>query len=84
MELDKSGKSTLVQNLREQIGSNSDAASYVSFDRPTHMAAASSAPESILSAYKNTLIIDEVQLVPELFRALKVVVDELRLQEFHL
>lgn len=77
----QSGKSTLVQNLREQIGSNNDPAAYVSFDRPTQMAAASSAPESFLSAYKDTLIIDEVQLVPELFRALKVVVDELRLED---
>ncbi|MVT39875.1 AAA family ATPase [Chitinophaga oryziterrae] len=77
----QSGKSTLVQNLREQIGRNNDPAAYVSFDRPTQMAAASSAPESFLSAYKDTLIIDEVQLVPELFRALKVVVDELRLQD---
>jgi predicted AAA+ superfamily ATPase len=77
----QSGKSTLVQNLRDQIGSNNDTAAYVSFDRPTQMAAASSAPESFLSSYKNTLIIDEVQLVPELFRALKVVVDELRLQD---
>ncbi|SFE34733.1 hypothetical protein SAMN05518672_105354 [Chitinophaga sp. CF118] len=76
----QSGKSTLVQNLREQIGSNNPAA-YVSFDRPTQMAAAASAPESFLSAYKDTLIIDEVQLVPELFRALKVVVDELRLHD---
>jgi predicted AAA+ superfamily ATPase len=77
----QSGKSTLVQNLREQIGNNDDPAAYISFDRPTQMAAASSAPESFLSAYKDTLIIDEVQLVPELFRALKVVVDELRLQD---
>jgi len=77
----QSGKSTLVQNLREQIGSTNDPAAYVSFDRPTQMAAASSAPESFLSSYSDTLIIDEVQLVPELFRALKVVVDELRLQD---
>lgn len=76
----QSGKSTLVQHLREQIGSKELPAAYVSFDRPTQMAAASSAPESFLSAYQQTLIIDEVQLVPELFRALKVVVDELRLQ----
>lgn len=76
----QSGKSTLVQDLREQIGHENNPAAYVSFDRPTQMAAASSAPESFLSSYKNTLIIDEVQLVPELFRALKVVVDDLRLR----
>ncbi|GEP90673.1 hypothetical protein CTE07_23180 [Chitinophaga terrae (ex Kim and Jung 2007)] len=77
----QSGKSTLVQNLREQIGHKNSPAAYVSFDRPTQMAAASSSPESFLSSYKDTLIIDEVQLVPELFRALKVVVDDLRLQD---
>lgn len=77
----QSGKSTLVQNLRAEIGSADHPASYVSFDRPTQMAAASSAPESFLSAYKDALIIDEVQMVPELFRALKVVVDELRLKD---
>lgn len=77
----QSGKSTLVQNLRNEIGSTDDPAAYVSFDRPTQMAAAASAPEGFLSAYKETLIIDEVQLVPELFRALKVVVDELRLSD---
>jgi predicted AAA+ superfamily ATPase len=77
----QSGKSTLVQNLRDTIGGNSSPAAYVSFDRPTQMAAAASAPESFLSSYGDTLIIDEVQMVPELFRALKVVVDELRLKD---
>lgn len=77
----QSGKSTLVQNLRNEIGDKESPAAYVSFDRPTQMAAAASAPESFLSAYKETLIIDEVQMVPELFRALKIVVDELRLTD---
>ena len=77
----QSGKSTLVQNLQENIGSEDAPAVYISFDRPTQMAAAASAPESFLSSYNKTLIIDEVQLVPELFRALKVVVDELRLKD---
>ncbi len=45
------------------------------------MAAASAAPEAFLTGYNLPLIIDEVQLVPELFRALKVVVDELRTTE---
>ena len=75
----QSGKSTLVQNLRDTIGNEKNPAAYVSFDRPTQMAAAASAPENFLSSYKDVLIIDEVQMVPELFRALKVVVDESRL-----
>lgn len=76
----QAGKSTLVQGLSEEIGKGGPA-EYVTFDRPTQMAAAAAAPESFLTAYQNGLIIDEVQLVPELFRALKVVVDELRLKE---
>jgi len=43
------------------------------------MASASTAPEAFLSSFDNSVIIDEVQMVPGIFRALKVVVDELRL-----
>jgi len=77
----QTGKSTLVQSISEQIGRNDLPATYVTFDRPTVMAAATAAPEAFLSAYKNPLIIDEVQMVPEIFRALKVVVDEQRLTD---
>jgi uncharacterized protein len=76
----QSGKSTLVQDIQDDIGTDGPAA-YVTFDRPTQMAAAASAPENFLTAYDTSLIIDEVQMVPELFRALKVVVDELRLKD---
>lgn len=75
----QTGKSTLVQEIAVQIGRNSEPAVYVTLDRPTVMAAATSAPEAFLSAYKNTLIIDEVQMAPELFGALKIMVDEHRL-----
>jgi len=77
----QTGKSTLVQQLREIIGAKDRPAAYISFDRPTQMAAATSAPERFLSSYHETLIIDEVQMVPELFQALKVVVDEMRLKD---
>ncbi len=75
----QTGKSTLVHELAQEIGSKKEPTSYVSFDRPTMMAAATAAPESFLSGYTKPLIIDEVQLVPEIFRALKIVVDEDRL-----
>jgi predicted AAA+ superfamily ATPase len=55
----QSGKSTLVQSIASKIEYLGKPATYHTFDRPTEMAAASSAPE--------------------LFRPLKVVVDELRL-----
>jgi len=76
----QTGKSTLVNEISEQIGRNNEPASYVTFDKPTVMAAATSAPEAFLSAYIKPLIIDEVQIVPEIFRVLKVVVDEERLK----
>lgn len=77
----QTGKSTLVQEIAPQIGKFGHPAQYVTFDRPTYMAAASAAPEAFLTGYDLPLIIDEVQMVPELFRTLKVVVDELRTVE---
>ena len=76
----QAGKSTLVQNIASEIGNNKNPVNYISFDRPTQMAAAAAAPENFLSSYEGMMIIDEVQMVPELFRALKTVVDELRLK----
>lgn len=67
----QAGKSTLAQNL----GESGYEADYVTFDNATQMAAAAHAPEAYLSARTRSLIIDEVQLVPEIFRALKTVVD---------
>lgn len=74
----QSGKSTLVQSCLNEIGTADNPAEYVSFDRPIQMAAAATSPEAFLTARNGQLVIDEVQMVPELFRALKVVVDELR------
>lgn len=71
----QAGKTTLVRGLAAQAYP----AEYVSFDNATQMAAAAASPESFLSSRSGPLIIDEVQIVPELFRALKIVVDELRL-----
>ena len=72
----QAGKSTLLQSIAQK----DYPAEYVTFDSTTQMAAAASSPESYLRERKGALIIDEVQLVPEIFRALKVVVDELRLE----
>ena len=69
-----SGKNTLVRELAR----NDYPAEYVSFDKMTHMEAASSSPEGFLNSHRGPVIIDEVQMVPDLFRALKVVVDESR------
>lgn len=77
----QAGKSTLVQSISPQIGREGHSVAYHTFDRLTEMAAATSAPEAFLTAYPGTLIIDEVQMVPEIFRPLKTVVDELRQQD---
>ncbi|HIF26231.1 MAG TPA: ATP-binding protein [Micavibrio sp.] len=73
----QAGKSTLVQAIAKE----DYPAEYVTFDSTTQMAAAVNAPETYLRERSGNLIIDEVQLVPEIFRALKVVVDELRQQD---
>ncbi len=73
----QAGKSTLVKKLLQ----DDFPAEYVSFDNITQMSAASESPHSFLSSKKSPLIIDEVQLVPEIFRALKMVVDDIRLED---
>ena len=53
-------------------------ADYVSFDDFNYLRAAEANPESFLRAFKGRLILDEVQLVPRLFRVIKMIVDETR------
>ena len=71
----QSGKTTLVRKLAR----DDYPAEYLSFDNVTHMEAAYASPEEFLARRRGPVIIDEVQMVPELFRALKVIVDEARL-----
>ncbi len=72
------GKSTLILSLIEngQID-----AEYITFDNPTQMYAATSAPDAFLRAIKKSVVIDEVQLVPEIFRILKILVDDMRFEK---
>jgi predicted AAA+ superfamily ATPase len=72
----QAGKSTLVQKLAQKEWP----AEYVTFDEATMMGAAEANPESFLRAYENRLILDEVQMVPGLFRPLKQLADEARLE----
>ena len=74
----QAGKSTLVQSLAPTLGANGVPATYLTLDRPVYLASASSAPESFLTTYPIPLIVDEVQLAPELFRVLKILADEAR------
>jgi hypothetical protein len=73
----QAGKSTLAQLL----ASKDFPAEYITFDNATQMAAASASPESFLKLRKGAVILDEVQMVPDIFRALKLVVDDLRLKD---
>lgn len=71
------GKSTLVLDNLDKIG-DSKAAPYITFDNVTQMAAAAASPVSFLSSFEGPVVLDEVQMVPDIFRALKLRVDELR------
>jgi predicted AAA+ superfamily ATPase len=73
----QAGKSTLVQTLAKKTWP----AAYVTFDEASQLGAAQANPESFLRGYEDRLILDEVQMVPDLFRALKLLVDEARLSK---
>ncbi|MCL2765089.1 MAG: ATP-binding protein [Treponema sp.] len=70
------GKSTLVQNINTAKKLN-----YITFDNPAHLFFAKNDPSGFLKSLPQDMlnIIDEVQLVPELFRWIKISVDEKRL-----
>jgi predicted AAA+ superfamily ATPase len=73
----QSGKTTLV---RELIASKFNQASYVTFDDVLERAAAARNPEAYLEQVGYPLVIDEVQMVQEIFRPLKKAIDESRLK----
>ncbi|MGI6393530.1 MAG: ATP-binding protein [bacterium] len=50
-------------------------AEYVSFDRLIHVKQATESPEYFLKNFEKQTILDEIQYVPNLFRELKVIVD---------
>ncbi|MCE2972354.1 MAG: ATP-binding protein [Sediminibacterium sp.] len=77
----QSGKSTLVRQLIQSTDKHKQAAgTYVTFDRPNNIASATAAPEEFLQSFERPLILDEIQMVPQLFRALKLVIDDERFQ----
>lgn len=73
----QAGKSTLAKNLAENYLN----ASYVTFDDLNTQAAASYDPENFLRDFTGPVVIDEVQIVPEIFRVLKKLIDEYRQTE---
>ena len=71
----QAGKSTLAQH----IAADSWSAEYVTFDDASMLGAADANPETFLRAFNKNLVLDEVQMAPGIFRALKILVDEARL-----
>jgi predicted AAA+ superfamily ATPase len=69
----QSGKTTLAKRIW-----NGNNVSYVNFDDIAALTIANTSPETFLSGYTNRLILDEIQLVPALYRALKASIDEQR------
>ncbi len=67
----QAGKTTLAQMVWGE-------APYVNFDDPVMITAAKQAPDSFLETYPGKLILDEIQLVPELYRSLKASIDRQR------
>lgn len=67
----QSGKSTLAQlAAKEHFAGN-----YITLDDPLALAEARQNPASFLKSHRPPLVIDEVQRAPELFLALKLLVD---------
>lgn len=67
------GKSTLVQEIAKE--NNYD---YVSFDNINYRSIAKEKPEDFVKSIKNSIVIDEVQMVPEIFLPLKMKLDEIK------
>ena len=71
----QTGKSTLVQTISQEM----HPATYVTFDDVTTMGAVKRDPLGFLEAYDGPVILDEVQRVPEVFLAIKELVDRQRI-----
>src|SRR3990167_2624032 len=69
----QAGKSTLIQHLAKKLDAH-----YLTFDDFNILANARHDPENFLAQFDATIIIDEAQLFPELFRYIKQVIDARR------
>ena len=70
----QAGKSTLTA----KISKNELDAEYVTFDDVSILASARYNPQGFLQSFKKTVVIDEVQMAPEIFRQLKKIIDNRR------
>lgn len=67
----QSGKSTLLKHVLPDF-------TYITFDDPKNILSFTDDPEGFLKNYSSHVIFDEVKAVPELFKYLKMAVDENR------
>lgn len=67
----QTGKTTLAKNLVKE----GYPATYLTLDTPQVLTAATSDPEGFIAGLARPVILDEVQLAPELFRVIKAAVD---------
>jgi hypothetical protein len=70
----QTGKSTLARRVAERAGS----ARYVSLDESSALTSAQSDPGGFIDGFSGLVVIDEIQRVPDLFRAIKAAVDRNR------
>lgn len=70
----QSGKTTLAQ----KIADTSHKATYITFDDVQILSSAQRDPEAFLRSLEGHVVLDEIQMAPELFRPLKIIVDENR------
>lgn len=69
----QTGKSTLVKSLYEPNN-----ATYLTFDNPNLLAAVKQDPLDFIESHQGSVILDEVQKVPELFPIIKMAIDNKR------
>ena len=73
----QSGKTTLAQ----RIAADRHKASYITFDDIQTRSAVQRDPEAFLRSLHDPVVLNEIQMVPEIFRPLKIIVDENRQKE---
>ena len=67
------GKSTLAMDFADKHGFT-----YLSFDSPALFTSAKTDPQSFIHSIQSNIVLDEIQRVPEIFRYLKILVDNQR------
>ena len=65
----QTGKSSLLQKEYPDLA-------YITFDHLRHVEAAKESPEYFLAQFQGPAILDEIQYVPEIFRDLKILIDQ--------